>query len=85
MSIYIGNTDPATKQKCPICGSKENVIPIHYGLVMDVPKGYGKDFMLGGCVVDFDSPNWYCKKCEKAIPPIPPENSIQKKGMNKGQ
>jgi len=52
------------KKVCPNCNSK-NVIPIMYGLpsyeaFLDSQKG---KFMLGGCIIDEDSPNWHCKDC----------------------
>jgi len=52
------------KPKCPNCGSK-NVIPIVYGLPEHEAFEREKrgEIILGGCLIDFDSPNWHCKDC----------------------
>jgi len=63
-------TDLTKKQTCPICNSINDVIPIKYGLYYNTPKGVGKDFVLGGCIVSPDLPDWFCKKCQKSIDKI---------------
>ena len=54
------------KKKCPNCSSAESVVPIRYG--MPGPgmqqKYYEGKIKLGGCDMDEENPNWYCKKCE---------------------
>ncbi|MCX7720652.1 MAG: hypothetical protein N2Z64_05145 [Dictyoglomus thermophilum] len=52
------------KIKCPKCGSK-NVIPIIYGYPTSeaFEKEKRGEIILGGCVIEYDSPNWYCKEC----------------------
>lgn len=52
---------------CPICKSDKDVIPIVYGkpateLIKKAERG---ECRLGGCVVDKDSPHFYCKKDKK--------------------
>ena len=47
---------------CPICGKKNDVVPIVYGLPigkMDEDKYY-----YAGCLVTACQPNWYCKHCK---------------------
>jgi len=54
------------KKKCPRCRKNDEVIPILYGeptqeAMEDINRGLRA---MGGCIVDFDSPNWYCKRDE---------------------
>ncbi len=53
---------------CPACGSKESVIPIGYGMpgkeMMD--RAERGEILLGGCVVEPNSPRWHCKSCKKS-------------------
>lgn len=54
--------------KCPKCGS-EKCIPISYGYPSPgweekVAKG---EFVLGGCVVEDDSPEWECSNCHTSF------------------
>jgi hypothetical protein len=50
---------------CPFCG-KASIVPILYGL----PSPEGREaakrgkFVLGGCCLSFDNPNWYCRDCD---------------------
>jgi hypothetical protein len=51
--------------KCPACGAK-SAVKIVYGLptydaFLDEQAGKIK---LGGCVIDRDSPKYFCKKCK---------------------
>ena len=53
-------------KQCPKCSSKENVIPIRYGMPgvemqQDFHEGKIK---LGGCGIVENAPKWYCNKCK---------------------
>ncbi len=53
------------KIKCPACGAK-NVVKICYGLptyetFLEAQAGKIK---LGGCIVEENSPEYFCKDCE---------------------
>jgi len=52
---------------CPKCRSKENVIPIVYGLPGPELQEKAKrgEVILGGCVVTGNEPHWYCKVCKQ--------------------
>jgi hypothetical protein len=51
---------------CPVCGKKNKVIPIRYGLLIDLNgKKSKKDFYPGGCEVTNCDPHWYCKRDKK--------------------
>ncbi|HEV7781921.1 MAG TPA: hypothetical protein VGO58_11690 [Chitinophagaceae bacterium] len=55
------------KHNCPVCRSDKDVIPIVYGkpatgLIQKAERG---ECRLGGCVLDKDSPHFYCKKDKK--------------------
>ena len=54
------------KPKCPKCSSKDSVVPIVYGFPGDeMQKEYHeRKIELGGCVIEEDAPDWYCKECE---------------------
>ena len=54
------------KPKCPKCSSKDSVVPIKYGFPgTGMQKEYGEEKIeLGGCVIEEDAPDWYCKECE---------------------
>jgi hypothetical protein len=60
--------DKSKKDKtCPICHKKDEVIPIHYGLIVDINNGEDKkekEYKSGGCVTTGCDPNWYCKRDE---------------------
>ena len=52
---------------CPICHKHDKVIPILYGLPSKKlmrQANKGKAF-LGGCVISYCEPNWYCKRDKK--------------------
>jgi hypothetical protein len=44
---------------CPSCHSKK-ILPIIYGEITEVVK----NVYYGGCVVDEDSPSYYCSSCK---------------------
>lgn len=52
---------------CPQCGRGPHVVPIVYGL--PTSEGFEADraggIRLGGCVIERDSPRWYCRQCEQ--------------------
>jgi hypothetical protein len=57
---------------CPVCGKKDQTIPIIYGLLVDTGKGKKKnkkeagiDYYVGGCVISGCDPHWYCKRDDK--------------------
>jgi len=57
------------KSACPICKKRNKVVPIVYGLpsgelLEEAEKG---EFYLGGCVVTFCDPQWYCNRDKKAF------------------
>ncbi|MCI0339151.1 MAG: hypothetical protein L0226_16385 [Acidobacteria bacterium] len=51
---------------CPNCGSSK-VLGIVYGLpdFDKLPPKEERNFILGGCCIDLDSPGWYCDECER--------------------
>lgn len=56
-----------TDKFCDKCKTKKYVIPIQYGLLVNLrnpPKGKKKEFYSGGCEVSDCQANWYCKKCK---------------------
>ena len=48
---------------CPACQSS-NVAPIVYGYPSEEMFD-DTSIVLGGCCIESDSPEWYCKECEK--------------------
>ena len=52
--------------KCPKCSLNINVVPIEYGFPgNEMQKEYYKGKIeLGGCGIEKDAPDWYCKECE---------------------
>ncbi len=63
------NQGPSVMEKhnCPLCKSDKDVIPIVYGkpgtaLIEKAERG---ECRLGGCMLDKDSPRFYCKKDKK--------------------
>jgi len=57
---------PKKKIACPICGKKDMVIPIIYGMPDEElfeESEQGK-VHLGGCVIGSEDPEWYCKRDE---------------------
>jgi hypothetical protein len=62
--------DSLEKNKvCPICHKKDQVIPIEYGLRMNITgaknDGEGVTFYDGGCEVTCCDPHLYCKRDKK--------------------
>ena len=55
--IYDKNINDKT---CPICGKKNKVIPIVYGL--PIGKMNEEKYYYAGCIITFCQPHWYCKK-----------------------
>ena len=49
---------------CPSCG-KDNVLPVVYGLPgQELLKASARrEVLLGGCIIDRDSPEWQCTEC----------------------
>ena len=45
---------------CPICGKKDKVKPIIYGL--PVGKLDEDNYYYAGCLITFCQPHWYCKR-----------------------
>ena len=54
---------------CPRCDSNEDVKKIAYGrLPSDEPLELALDgYVLGGCCIRPDSPEWYCDACEESF------------------
>ena len=52
------------KKRCPKCLKNDKVIPILYGEPTQeaMKKSEQGLWHLGGCIVDSDSPKWYCKR-----------------------
>lgn len=52
------------KPACPKCNKKDEVIPISYGF--PTPEVFEKEqqgkVKLGGCCIELDGPDWYCKR-----------------------
>lgn len=46
--------------RCPICGKKNMVIPIVYGI--PIGKLDKKHYYYAGCVITFCDPHWFCKR-----------------------
>jgi hypothetical protein len=57
------------RSACPRCHSKDDVIPILYGL----PKPHlllfpeHDQYVLGGCVIFPNSDRWHCRKCDESF------------------
>ncbi|WP_417871301.1 hypothetical protein [Winogradskyella sp.] len=53
---------------CPICKKDDEVIPISYGLTLEIEKKEKtkkqKEYKSGGCVTTGCDPNWYCRRDE---------------------
>lgn len=45
---------------CPICGKKNKVVPIAYGLM--IGKMNKRNFYYAGCEITSCDPNWFCKR-----------------------
>ena len=67
LAWYIANQmKRKSKPKCPKCSSKDFVVPIVYGFPgNEMQKEYNEEKIeLGGCLIEEDAPDWYCKECE---------------------
>ena len=55
------------KPVCPVCNSNKDVIPIIYGkpAAETIKRAEKGECRLGGCMIDKDSPYYYCKKDKK--------------------
>ena len=53
-------------KSCPKCSSKENIVPIRYGMpgVEMQQEHHDGKIKLGGCGIVDNAPEWYCNKCE---------------------
>jgi hypothetical protein len=53
-------------EQCPKCGSRK-IVPIAYGFPSGttVEKGKRREIILGGCMIDLDSPRYGCLDCQK--------------------
>lgn len=53
---------------CPVCEKKDEVMPIRYGLIVNIAKKgkeeNNKKYKDGGCVTTGCDPNWYCNRDE---------------------
>lgn len=51
-------------KKCPVCRKTKHVIPIVYGLPASglIEQEKQGKVVLGGCLVSYCDPNWFCKK-----------------------
>ena len=56
---------------CPVCGKKDEVIPVEYGLPIfknaRTQRKFEKNptFYAAGCEITCCDPNWYCKRDKK--------------------
>ena len=52
---------------CPSCG-KDNLLPIVYGLPGQelLKTSARREVLLGGCIIDSNSPEWQCVECGHA-------------------
>jgi hypothetical protein len=59
-----GKVEIQRPSNCPQCGA-EVVKSIRYGLSMeeDPTPAEERDYVLGGCCIDLDSPSWNCGAC----------------------
>ena len=57
-------SDSRIKTNCPTCDRKNQVVPIVYGLIMEIGtrKNKKQKSKRGGCIVTDCQPNWYCKR-----------------------
>ena len=54
---------------CPKCDSNEHVKKIAYGYLPyeKVSEVSDDGYVLGGCCIEPDSPEWYCDCCEESF------------------
>lgn len=72
VNIDYSSTCPFDKTKdgvCPICKRTDEVIPIHYGLIISkIQKGKKpakRKYYPGGCVILDCQASWYCERDKK--------------------
>lgn len=56
-----------SNKECPVCGKKDKVIPIIYGLptIKIGRKAEKGKLIIAGCEITGCDPTWYCKRDEK--------------------
>jgi hypothetical protein len=61
---WFGKIERPRPAHCPKCGS-ERALSIVYGLPAEVDPTpvEERDYVLGGCYIDSDSPRWHCGAC----------------------
>jgi ribosomal protein L37E len=57
-------TTPESDLRCPRCGER-NPVPIVYGYPYGdmVAASFSGKIVLGGCIVEADSPTYRCRRC----------------------
>ena len=59
------------RPRCPACGAAD-VVPMVYGFpspdMLDAAER--REIVLGGCIVDSDSPGWCCVACRLPFGPL---------------
>jgi len=60
---------PKHPPACPICNQSDMVLPILYGFPSEEMFEQSKKglIILGGCCIEKDDPDWYCKRDEKGF------------------
>jgi len=72
VNIDYSSTCPYDKTKdgiCPVCKKKDEVIPIHYGLlttkIKKAKKPSKRKYYPGGCMIFDCQASWYCERDKK--------------------
>ena len=72
LNVPFSSTCPFDKSKsgiCPVCQKKDEVIPIHYGLIVEQvdknKKPNKRKYYPGGCVVSDCQAIWFCERDKK--------------------
>lgn len=75
LTVHIPSTCEYDKSKndktCPVCGKKDEVIPVEYGLMVykneraRLKFEKNPTFYAAGCEITCCDPNWYCKRDKK--------------------
>jgi hypothetical protein len=62
-------TTSVDHRPCPVCGSTD-AVRILYGLPSHetVGRAERREFVLGGCVVGYESPDYQCRGCGSPLP-----------------
>ena len=50
--------------KCPKCKLTYSVVPILYGFIIPDNENDKMEYVLGGCVIDNEQAEFYCKSCK---------------------